>query len=122
MPYDANAVLQAVVTKTTAFNGTGFDQGGTPRRGLKVRVRVTDYGATATGAVWTPAVDHSDDNTTYTRLATGTPLTAATAAGTSLQFITVETSKRYIRGAVDLSVTTGAPSIIYKMELGVARP
>lgn len=121
--YDALAVLQAQVTKTTAFQGTGFDlKTGTPRRGLKARVIVSDYSGAGAGAVWTPIIEHSDDNTTYTALSYGTPLTVGTAAATNEQFIPFETSKRYVRQSVLLSPTTSSPSISYLSEIGIARP
>jgi hypothetical protein len=123
MPADALGALQTAVTKTTAFNSTGYDlKTGTPRRGLKARFIVTDYSGAGAGAVWTPAIDHSDDNTTFTRLSQGTALTVGTAAGTSLQFVPFETSKRYVRAALDLSPTTSTPSITYKVDLMLSRP
>lgn len=123
MAYDELGALQAAVTKTTAFQGTGYDlKTGTPRRGLKARWRVTDYSGAGAGAVWTPVIEHSDDNTTFQTLATGTPLTVGTAAGTSLQFLPVNTRKRYVRASVTLSPTTSSPSISYAVELGIAEP
>lgn len=124
--YDANLVLQALVTKTTAFAGTGIDlKTGTPRRGLKVRLIVSSYISAATaGSVITPYVDHSDDNTTFTRLTDFLPITGGTAAvvPTAPYFRTVETSKRYIRGGIEISPSSGTPSISYLMDISLARP
>ncbi len=123
MAYDANSVLQAAVTKTTAFGSAALDlKTGTPRRGLKARLRVTNYSAAGAGAVWTPSIQESDDNTTFTDLVMGTPLTCTTAAQTSRQFLNFETSKRYVRLNVALSPTTSTPTITYAAELGTARP
>ena len=123
MAYDELGTLQASVTKTTAFQGAAVDlKVGTPARGLKARVRVTNYSGAGAGAVWTPVIEHSDDNTTFTTLATGTALTVGTAAGTSLQFLPVNTRKRYVRAAVTLSPTTSSPSITYAVELGLGEP
>ena len=124
MAYDANASLQTAVTKTATFNGSGVDLGtGTPRRGLKARFIFTEYKSVGTaGTVFTPSIDHSDDDTTYTSLAVGTPLTGATAAGTAVVFIPFETSKRYVRATLTVSPSSGTPSAKYYAEIGNARP
>ncbi len=124
MAYDALQQLQALVTKTTAFNSTGIDLiTQTARRGMFARVIATNYSGSAAGAVWTPAIDASSDNTTYVRIATSeTALTCATGAATAELFIPVNTAKRYIRAAVDLSPTTGTPTISYQVDLGLSRP
>lgn len=119
--YDALGVLQASTTKTAAFAGTGFDlKTGTPHRGLVCRLRVTNFSGAGAGAVWTPQIEHSDDNTAYTTLVTGTAMTCTTAAGTSLQMLRFQTGKRYVRLAVALSPTTSAPTITYAGEIGLA--
>lgn len=123
MAYDALNVLQDTVTKTTAFQGAAYDlKTSTPLRGLKARVRVTNYNAAGAGAVWTPIIEHSDDGTNFTTLATGTPLTCGTAAATSLQHLPVSTRKRYIRASTLLSPTTSSPTITYNVELGIGEP
>lgn len=122
--YDALLVLQTQVTKTTAFQGTGVDlKGGTPRRGLKARVLISDVSGAGAGAVWTPIIEHSDDNTAFTTLSTGTAQTVGTAAAVPAPlFIPFETSKRYVRLSVTLSPTTSSPSISYQGDIGIARP
>lgn len=122
--YDALSSLQTAVTKTATFNGTGKDlRVGTPRRGLKARFIVTSYVSTGTaGTVFTPTIDHSDDNTTFTTLATGTAMTGATASATAVIYIPFETSKRYVRASITVSPTSGTPSIVYAAEIGNARP
>ena len=113
MAYDANAVLQASVTKTASFNSTGVDLKGTPRRGLKARVIVT--AASGTSPTLDPKVQHSDDNSTFTDLAAGAQLTA-----TGEVFIPFETSKRYVRLVATIGGTT--PSFTYQADIGLARP
>ena len=121
--YDSLEVLQALATKVTAFNSTAIDTiSGTSRRGLKARFIVASYSSATAGNVFTPAIDHSDDNTTFTRLAAGTPLTCATATASAVVFVPFETSKRYIRCALDLSASTASPTITYTVDLGTARP
>ena len=79
--YDANVVLQALVTKTTSFNSVGVNlPGGTPRRGLFARFIASAYSGATAGNTFLPTIEHSDDDTTYTTLSTGTVVTATTAA------------------------------------------
>ena len=124
MAYDANSSLQTAVTKTATFNGSGVDLGTcTPRRGLKARFVFTNYISVGTaGTVFTPSIDHSDDNTTFTSLAVGTPLTGATASASAVSFVPFETSKRYVRATLTVSPSSGTPSAIYYAEIGLTRP
>lgn len=123
MAADANAVLQALVTKTTSFTGTGVDlKTGTPRRGNRYRFIVTNYSCSATGAVVTPNISHSSDNTTFTVIASGDPLTLGTAAATAEFVIVAETQKRYIAAALAFSVTTGTPTVSYQVEQVNGKP
>lgn len=121
--YDAKLVLQALVTKTTTFNGTGLDiKTGTPRRGMVARVLVSNYSCTATGAVATFSIDTSSDNTTFNTHSSADPITLGTAAATKQLFIPVTTRKQYIRLSCSLSVTTGAPTLSYLGDLGISNP
>jgi len=123
MAYDALGALQTQVTKTTAFGGTGYDlKTGTPRRGLKARFIISNYSGAGAGGVWTPGIEDSDDNTTFTLLSQGTPLTIGTAAGSGVVFVPFETSRRYVRAAVALPVGTSTPTISYKADIGLSRP
>ena len=115
MAYDANLILQATTTVTTATTTVGaalslrnpssaaiIGAGGTPRRGLKARIRVTACaGATQT---ITFTLTHSDDGVNFTPLASPiakgaqTLVTAPTAVitnaeGAQLLFIPFETDK-----------------------------
>lgn len=122
--YDSLLVLQAQRTGATTFQSTAVDlKTQTPRRGLVARVLVPSYSVTAAGTVFTPSLEHSTDNTTFTTLATGDPLTATTAAQAAApQFIPCNTTRRYVRLVMTLSVATGAPSVVYSGDLGLSRP
>jgi hypothetical protein len=121
--YDALNILQSLVTKTATFNSTGFDlKTGTPRRGMKARFIVSAYNAATAGPVFTPKIQESDDNTTFTDVGATVPFTAGTAAATKEVFVSFDTSKRYIRSVMDISGTAQVPSISYLVDLGIARP
>jgi len=126
MPYDANAILVALVTGTATVESTAYDLVvGTPRRGLKVRCIVSSHRSLGTaGNIFRPKIQHSDDNTTWYDHVIGEPYTGATAATvpTVPQFLNIETSKRYIRGVMEQTTTSGTPTIAYLMDIGIARP
>jgi hypothetical protein len=110
--YDVNAVLQAQTTKA-----------GTPRHGMHARFNISAYSSASTaGAVFTPSIEHSDDNTTFTALVSGDPITAATAAAAKVVIIPFATKKRYIRSVMTLTTSSGVPSIAYMAELGLGFP
>lgn len=123
MPADANAVLQASTTKAATFNGAGMDiKGGTPRRGMFVRVVYSAATSTTTNTA-TFSVDESSDNATFFQKTVDNAdvLNLTTAAQSGEIFIPIETSKRYIR----LSVTVagaGTASVTYKGEIVAGRP
>lgn len=121
--YDANLILQTLVTKTTAFASDAVDlKVGTPRRGLKARLIVPTASCSATGAVVTPEVQHSDDGTAWSTLTRFEPITLTTVAQSVQDFRTVETIKPKIRMNMAFSVTTGSPTITYQADLGISRP
>lgn len=123
MASDANFVLQALVTKTTAFNSLGLDhKTGTPRRGLKARIEVANHGAAGLGAVHTFQIADSADNTAFTVIAQGDPFTAGTAAASFQQSIPYETSRRYVRLQLLQAPTTSSPSVVYQAEVVPGRP
>jgi len=91
MAYDANLVLATATTIATATttsstalslrnptSTTVVNPGGTPRRGLKARVRIT----AATGAAQTVSfqIAHSDDGTNFALLAAALPNNASVTA------------------------------------------
>lgn len=121
--YDALRVLQTLFTTSTGYSSTGLDLlTGTPRRGLKARVIAPEIKSVGTAGVVTFSVEASTDNTTFTVIATAEPITNAATAVAKEIFIPFETSKRYVRLAVANTVSTGTPSIIYKADVGEARP
>lgn len=123
MPRDYSASLQTAVTKTATFQGTGLDLiTGTPKRGLWARFNFASFLSTTAGSTFTPSIEHSDDNTTFTTLTTGSAVTGATAANTSTvpQLLNFFTKKRYVRSAMTIASGSG-PTITYSVDL-VASP
>lgn len=122
MPADVSGVLQSTVTKTASFNSSGYNLlTGTPKRGLVARFCIASYisGGTA-GALFTPSIEQSDDNTTFVACASGLAITGGTAAVTTLapQFIHFFTKKDYVRSVITVTNTvTATPSITYKVDL-----
>lgn len=112
--YDANLVLQDLVTKTATFTGSALDlKTGTPRRGYKVRLLVPTVAGTS--PTLDVKVQESADNTTYNDLVSFDRVTAAAET-----FETVETSKRYIRALATIGGT--APSFVYRLDVGLSKP
>jgi hypothetical protein len=126
MAGDANLILLASTALTATGDATGLllrkpsssgtNQGGTVRRGMKARVTVTLVSGTNPTMAY--KLQHSDDNSTWTDLATC--LTASvTAAGE--YFIPFETSKAYVR----LSYTIGGtstPTFTTQADITMGRP
>jgi hypothetical protein len=115
---DYNFTLQTAVTKTATFQGTGFDlKTGTPRQGFTARFLISSLISAATaGTVFTPSIEHSDDNTTFSTLAAAPPITGTTTAQSFEPFIVFSTPKRYVRAVMTLSSAAGTPSVTYKVE------
>jgi hypothetical protein len=121
--YDALGVLLTQFTSVTAYTSSGVDlRTGTPRRGLKARVIISNYSGASAGHTWTPTVQGSSDNTTFYEIARAAPVTTGTAAATAVVFVPFETSYRYVRTVMALSGTTGTPTISYKADIGLTRP
>lgn len=121
--YDTLEVLSALVTNSAGASGTGVNLGtGTPRRGLKARVILTNASQSAANGVVTFTVDHSTDNTTFTTLSTSDPITNSTTAVTKEIFIPFETNKQYVRLTMANTVSTGTAAISYKADIGLTRP
>jgi hypothetical protein len=138
--YDNNLILAAstpvataTVTNSPALalhkpsqNGV-VNAGGTPRRGLKARVRVTS----CTGAAQTVdfKLQHSDDGVNFADLASPLSNSASVAspsaqlvnaAGPQVLYIPFDTDKGYIRL---VCTTVGATvAVTYAAEVGLARP
>jgi hypothetical protein len=129
MAADANLVLQASVTKTDTFNGTGVDLAtGTPR-GRTLVARVIYSAASAASGTDTVifSVDHSSDNSTFNALASGakdtiTLDTTSSAPKSGEIFIPFETSLRYVRLTVTFSANTHTDTITYYGDILLSRP
>jgi hypothetical protein len=122
MPADANLVLQASVTKTATFDGTGLDlKAGTPPRGLVARI-IYSAASTSSGAgAVTFQIEESDDNSTFNDLVTFDSLVLSTTAIASEIFERVSTRKRYVRLVVSAISGTGA-TVTYQGDLVPAQP
>lgn len=114
MAYDALGILQASVTKTADFDSTGIDLvTGTPEVGLVARVIVTAASGTDETADF--AIEHSDDNSSYSVCASFPQFTA-----TGEKFLRFFTKKRYVRLAATIGGTT--PSFTYQGALTLSQP
>jgi hypothetical protein len=135
MASDANLVLQASVTKTASFNGTGVslrqpssttgtNLGGTPRRGMVARVTYSSATTASGTATATFSVDASDDNSAFSSVASGLggPVSFSGATGASgVVHIPFNTDKPWARAVLTLASGT-SPSITYAVEVVPARP
>lgn len=121
--YDANLVLQTLVTKTATFQSTGVDlKTGVPRRGMDARFLISNYQSVSTaGAVFTPSIEASSDNTNFYTIASGEPLTAGTAAASGERYVPFSTSERYVRAVMTLTTDSGVPTVSYLADLGIVR-
>lgn len=123
--YDANLALQAAVTKTASFNGTGVDLGvGTPKtRALVAAIHCTSYSGSAGTGTATFSIEESSDNTTFTGLTSpvAKALSFTSTPGSADINIPFVTDKRYARLVLTVSGGT-SPSIIYSAGISNARP
>lgn len=121
MPADISAVLQSLVTKTATFNSTGFDLiTRTPKRGLVARFAIPSLISAGTaGAVFTPSIEQSDDNSTFIPCAPGIAITGGITANTTLtpSFIRFFTNKRYVRAVMTVAAGSGTPSVVYQADI-----
>lgn len=124
MAFDANNILQALVTKTATFQSAGFDsKTGTPPRGMAARFLINSLISSATaGTVFTLAIEVSSDNTTFWQIAAASPITGTTVAQTFEKFIRFSTKRQYWRPVVNVTAAAGAPSIAYSVDLGLSEP
>ncbi len=128
MPGDANAVLQAGVTKTATFNGAGFDLGsavGGPRgRSLEVEVLYSAATNASGSNSVTFSVDGSDDNSTFNNIANAADQTVnlSTTVQTGVIYIPVDSIHRYIRVTATFAGAGSTPTITYTARLVAARP
>lgn len=124
MVTDAKITLQASVTKTATFNGAGVDIKGTHVWGLVARI-IYSAATNASGSNTVAfSIDHSDDNSTFYPLASGTENNVAlsTTAQAAEIFISFRTKKRYVRLTATVSGAGSTPTITYGGELQLALP
>lgn len=121
--YDALLVTQASQTVTNSASGTALDlKTQTAKRGLKMRFVFTAVSNASGASTITPIVEHSSDNSSWTTLTTGDAIVTTTTSTPTEVFLPVTTTKRYVRGSVTFSATTGTPTCTYHAELGNASP
>lgn len=113
MAFDAKLSLGSG-TSTATITGTGVDLvTGTNKDGLCARVIVTTVAGTS--PTFDPKIQHSDDNTTFTDLATGNPSRLTAAGVAEIRF---SSPKRYFRFFGTIGGT--APSFVWSAEISNA--
>lgn len=125
MATDAKLALQASVTKTATFNGTGLSiPTGTPKnKPLYARVIVTDAVTSSGAGTATFRLRYSADDSTYAGISetADTELTLSTTTQTGEFFIPLVTTKAYVR--LELSAITGTgATVTYQGDIVMARP
>lgn len=116
MAKDALLQLQASVTKTASFQGTGLNiPTGTPLRGLSAMV-LYSAATNASGSntvSWT--LDTSPDNSTWTTMATGETQVALSTTAQAGEFeIPLETAQPYVRLSVAFAGAGSTPTVTYE--------
>lgn len=125
MPADANAVLQASVTKTASFNSTALDlKGGTPRRGIYARILYSAATNASGSNSVTFSLEHSDDNSTFYRRTDGAAeiINLSTTAQSGEIVLPIDTSKRYVRLVATFAGAGSTPTITYSSAIVAGRP
>lgn len=127
---DALLALQASVTKTGTFNGTGlaFPNGG-PRRGMVARVLYSAATNASGSNSVTFSIDYAPDGSTWNTLASAVPIalsTTAQAAELDIPFNIPLTAQPSASAKIRLTATfSGAgstPTITYEAAVGNAMP
>lgn len=127
MPADANAVLQASVTKVDTFQSAGVNLGATYGNNPRPLVARVVYSA-ATEASGSKTVifsiEQSANDSTYYALASGAKdtITLTTTAQAGEIFIPFLATLQYVRLVETLSASTNSPSITYYAEIVPSRP
>jgi hypothetical protein len=130
MPADANAVLQASVTKVDTFNSTGVDLGagalyGNSPRELVARVLYSAATEASGGKTVIFSVQQCDTvGGTYNALASGAKdtITLSTTAQAGEIFIPFLATQEFVRLVMTLSANTNSPSITYQGDIVPSRP
>lgn len=126
MATDALVALQASVTKTATFSGTGLNlPTGTPRRGMFVRVlysAATNASGSNTVAF---SVDTSADNSSWNSADSALhekDIALSTTAQSGEMFIPIETTQPYIRLTCTISGAGSTPTVTYQGDLVTGFP
>ncbi len=122
MASDANLVLAALTTSTTttgAIAFTALDLKTTPPwlRRANAQLIIHSISAPTAGGVYTPGLQQSSDNTTFTSLGDFAAITATTAVVANIYDLPCSPTQRYLRLNVAQSVTTGTPTLIYECRI-----
>lgn len=122
---DALAVLQTEVTKTSTFNGSGYDLlTGTPRRGLwaQVRYKAAKNSSGDNDVVF--SIEHSDNDSDYYLHTSGAADTIAlsTSEKDGFVYLPINTDKRYVRLTATISGQGSGATITYSGHLLIAKP
>jgi len=105
--YDANLLsINAAVTATK--NGTGLKIRGSGVRGLAMRFYIPSTTGTTNQMLATVAA--SDDDSTYTTIATYVEGAQSWASGAKHWVVPFATSKKYVRAVLTLTGSTGTPN------------
>jgi hypothetical protein len=125
MATDAKLALQASVTKTATFNGTGVSlPTGTPQASpMFARIIITDAKTTSGAGTATFRVTYSADNSSWAGISetADTELTLSGTTQTGELFIPLITKKPYVR--LELSALTGTgATVTYQGDIVWAAP
>lgn len=121
---DANLALQASVTKTASFQGTGLNiPTGTPRRGMKARFVYSAATNASGSSAFTFGIDVSPDNSTWSSdfVAADQTINLSTTAQAGEIYLAFETSQPYVRAVVVLSGAGPTPTITYQADIEMGR-
>jgi hypothetical protein len=135
MPTDALVALQASVTKTATFNGAALIlPGGTPERGMVVRILYSAANQASGSGVWTFSVDVCYDGVPTlwnSDFLADPPITLTASAQAGEVFIPFRVIPTVVSGVITapqirvsaiLSGTPTTPTITYSADLMLDRP
>lgn len=127
MPGDANAVLQASVTKVDTFNSTGLDLGATYGNSPRELVASIRYSAASEASGSKTVIFKLQQSTavggTYYDLATSTTtITLTTTAQSGEILIPFLATQQFVRLVMTLSANTNSPTITYEADVRPSRP
>jgi hypothetical protein len=124
MATDANLALQASVTKTATFNGTGLNiPTGTPRRGMKARFLYSAATNASGSNSVTFGIDVSADNSTWYSdfIAADQVVNLSTTAQSGEVYLSFETGQPYVRASAVFAGAGSTPTITYQADIELGR-